>query len=81
MDKIDHIPFKWAEFLWDDDQDDHVLIYVEFIECLLFARLAVCCRGHEYFLSPYSGGEKKWERLMKAPFFQKSSLSVQSKEN
>lgn len=40
MGKIDHVPFKWAEFLWDDDQDDNLLIYLEFIECLLFARLA-----------------------------------------
>lgn len=47
MGKIDHVPFKWAEFLWDDDQDDNLLIYLEFIECPLFARLAACCRGHE----------------------------------
>ena len=45
MDKIDHIPFKWAEFLWDDDQDDHVLIYVICQTCCLlpWTRVAQSC--------------------------------------
>ena len=36
MGKIDHIPFKWTEFLWDDDQDDHLpVIYDLLSACYL----------------------------------------------